>query len=283
MDLSHKELENFISSFEVQQGDHRFLENLDPAAVPVKVSKDEIEILITAIKSEIELLQAKLWAQSNDSLLIVLQGLDTAGKDSTIRRVFEGVNPQGVSVHSFKVPTPEESAHDFLWRAHKVTPQAGMIAIFNRSYYEDLLVPHVTGSMSASALKRRVRSILEFEEHLVTNNVHIVKLFLNISDKEQDARLLERLHAPDKNWKFSSSDLATRRNRKAYKTAYINTVSDTSTKLAPWYAIPADHRWYRDYIVLILVLKKMREIDPHFPRINKKTIEELRAELETLQ
>ncbi len=283
MTQSHKKLDRFISSFIVEKGDHRFFEGFDPSVLPKSITKDDIGSKVASIKSEIENLQAKLWAQATDSVLIVLQGLDTAGKDSTIRRVFEGVNPQGVEVHSFKVPTAEESAHDFLWRAHKVTPKTGLITIFNRSYYEDLLVPRATNSLPEDTIKRRVHSVLEFESHLAANGVHIVKFYLDISEKEQDKRLLERLDTPDKNWKFSTSDLATRHNRKAYKSAYAKTIPETSTDIAPWYIVPSDHRWYRDFIVLTVVLKTMQEIDPHFPKAQKENIMQMREELEKIK
>ncbi len=283
MTRSTKTLDSTISSLIVEQGDQKFVERLDPSVLPKGVTKDTTQNKVESIKLEIELLQSKLWAQSTESLLVVLQGLDTAGKDSTIRRVFEGVNPQGVEVHSFKVPSAEESAHDFLWRAHKVTPKTGMITIFNRSYYEDLLVPLATNSLPDSTIKRRVDSVLDFESHLATNGVHILKFYLSISDKEQDKRLLERLDMEDKNWKFSASDLTTRRNRKAYKSAYHKTISETSTNLAPWYVVPSDHRWYRDFVVLAVVLKKMREMNPHFPKAQRETITLMREELKTIE
>lgn len=283
MTRSTKTLDSTISSLIVEQGDQKFVERLDPSVLPKGVTKDTTQNKVESIKLEIELLQSKLWAQSTESLLVVLQGLDTAGKDSTIRRVFEGVNPQGVEVHSFKVPSAEESAHDFLWRAHKVTPKTGLITIFNRSYYEDLLVPRATNSLPEDTIKRRVHSVLEFESHLAANGVHIVKFYLDISEKEQDKRLLERLDTPDKNWKFSTSDLATRHNRKAYKSAYAKTIPETSTDIAPWYIVPSDHRWYRDFIVLTVVLKTMQEIDPHFPKAQKENIMQMREELEKIK
>jgi PPK2 family polyphosphate:nucleotide phosphotransferase len=269
-----------VAKYKVSAGDVEFVESLDPDEVPDGLGKKGAKATAEAIRPEIEGYQSKLWAEAKSSLLIVLQGLDTAGKDSTIRRVFEGVNPQGVEVHSFKVPTEDELAHDFLWRIHKVAPKKGQITIFNRSYYEDVLVPRATSALDKHTIDERLQSILNFETHLSANNVHILKFFLKISFQEQDRRLLERLSRPEKNWKFSTSDLETRRKRESFQRAYIDTVAETSTKHAPWYVVPADHRWLRDLIVLEVILETMREIDPKFPKAHLTNLPAARKEIE---
>ncbi|MGC8465165.1 MAG: PPK2 family polyphosphate kinase [Acidimicrobiales bacterium] len=228
----------------------------------------------------VEELQRKLWSASHDALLVVLQGLDTAGKDGTIRRVFEGVNPQGVTVSPFRVPTASEADHDFLWRIHAAVPPRGTIAIFNRSHYEDLVVPRVYGGLTPQQLQSRTQQVIAFEEYLESESIHVIKFFLNISPEEQQRRLSQRLDDPTKHWKFSPADLPTRQKWYEFQDAYDEVISDTSTLTAPWHIIPSNAKWYRDYLVLGAIEERLRSIDPHYPTADLKNIANLKRELQ---
>ncbi len=209
--------------------------------------------------------QERLYAEGKQSLLIIIQALDTGGKDGTIRHVMSGINPQGCQVTSFKVPTPEERARDFLWRIHQHVPARGMIGIFNRSHYEDVLVTRVHGDVSRKEAARRFREINAFERMLTQNGTTIVKCFLAISKDEQRRRLQARLDDPQKRWKFSPADLTERRYWDRYPKVCAEALGATSTKHAPWYVIPANHKWYRNYLVARLVVATLKEMDPQFP------------------
>src|SRR5262245_17843075 len=208
-------------------------------------SKDASEKLEAKWLTRLFDLQAKLSAESKQALLIVLQGLDAAGKDGTIRHVFAGVNPQACEVHSFKVPTHIELAHDYLWRVHAATPRRGVIGIFNRSHYEDVLAVRVERLVPEREWRKRYDHINEFERMLTENGTRILKFYLHISRKEQGDRISERLQDPDRNWKFSESDLETRTKWKQYRDAYNDALTKCNTKWAPWYVVPADHKWYQ--------------------------------------
>lgn len=210
-------------------------------------------------------LQDRLWAEGRHSVLVVLQGIDASGKDGTIKHVFRGVNPQGVRVASFKVPTPAEQAHDFLWRVHHETPAAGEIGIFNRSHYEDLVVPRVHRSMPASVWRARYAHISGFERLLDHAGTRLVKVFLHISFEEQGRRLAERLQRPDKRWKMGPADVAERAHWDAYLEAYEEMLERTSIDEAPWYVIPADHKWFRNWVVTELLLHTLEDLDPQYP------------------
>ncbi len=203
-------------------------------------------------------LQERLHAEHRHKLLIILQGMDTAGKDGTIRRVFDGVNPQGVKVASFKQPTPVELAHDYLWRIHPHVPAAGEIVIFNRSHYEDVLVVRVHDLVPKSTWSRRYEHINQFERMLADEGTTILKFFLHISKNEQKQRLQERLDTPDKQWKISPADAKERLLWPKYMQAYDETLARTSTAWAPWYVIPADHKWYRNYLVGGIIVDALR-------------------------
>ncbi len=209
--------------------------------------------------------QEKLYAQGKHSVLIVLQAMDTGGKDSTIRRVFGPLNPQGVRVASFKVPTPEEKAHDYLWRIHRQTPTRGMIRIFNRSHYEDVLVVRVHELASPSAIEQRYDQINAFERHLVENGTTILKFMLHISKTEQKDRLQRRLDRPDKHWKFDAGDLKERNRWNSYMEAFEIALSRCSTPFAPWYVIPANHKWSRDVMIADIVLETLKKLDLSYP------------------
>jgi PPK2 family polyphosphate:nucleotide phosphotransferase len=224
----------------------------------------------------LEALQEKLYAQRRHALLVVVQGMDTAGKDSAIKHVFAGFNPEGLSVHNFKQPSSEELAHDFLWPASRVLPARGQIAVFNRSYYEEVLVVRVHPEFleKQGLPKERVRSkiwnerfedINAFERHLWRSGTSVVKFFLNISRSEQEKRLLARIDDSSKNWKFSPGDLPERARWKAYMAAYEEALSATSTAHAPWYVIPADHKWFAHAAIAEVLYDTLRHLDPQYP------------------
>ncbi|WP_456476727.1 polyphosphate kinase 2 family protein [Oceanithermus sp.] len=213
-------------------------------------------------------LQARLYAEGRRALLVVLQGMDTAGKDGTIRRVFRMVNPQGVRVASFKKPTALELAHDYLWRVHARVPARGEIGIFNRSHYEDVLVVRVHDLVPPEVWGRRYDHINAFEQLLSDEGTRIVKFFLHISQDEQKKRLEARLENPKKHWKFNPADLAERALWDAYMEAYRAALERTSTAHAPWYAVPADRKWQRDLVVARVLLETLEAMDPQFPKVD---------------
>jgi PPK2 family polyphosphate:nucleotide phosphotransferase len=196
---------------------------------------------------------------------MVLQAMDAGGKDGTIRKVFTGVNPQGVRVSSFKAPTDEELAHDFLWRIHQRTPAHGELGVFNRSHYEDVLIVRVDELVPEPVWRARYEQIRDFESMLAASGTTIVKFFLHISPDEQAERLQARLDDPSKRWKFAAADLDVRKHWDAYQAAYEEAISETSTEDAPWYVIPADRKWYRNWAILQVLLATMAELDPQFP------------------
>ncbi len=211
-------------------------------------------------------LQELLYAQGKHRVLVVLQGIDTAGKDSTIRRVFQAVNPQGVRVASFKAPTPIELAHDYLWRIHQRVPANGEIVIFNRSHYEDVLVVRVHKLVPPKVWEKRYRQINDFERMLTETGTTILKFFLYISEEEQRQRLLDRLDEPAKNWKFSPADLEERKLWDDYMKAYQDMLEQTSTKDAPWVLVPAARKWYRDLIVSSALVDTLAGLKMEYPK-----------------
>jgi PPK2 family polyphosphate:nucleotide phosphotransferase len=217
------------------------------------------------IVAQLDPLQERLYAEGRRSLLVILQAIDTGGKDGVIRHVMRSLNPQGCVVTSFKVPTPEERNHDFLWRVHKAVPAKGMIAVFNRSHYEDVLVTRVHGLITPADAKRRMHHINEFERLLVDSGTTVLKFFLAISKDEQRRRLQARLDDPHKRWKFSPNDLIERKSWTRYAAANAEVLSATSTTHAPWHLIPADHKWYRNYVVARTMLDTLKGMDPKFP------------------
>jgi PPK2 family polyphosphate:nucleotide phosphotransferase len=209
--------------------------------------------------------QVRLYAEGSQKLLIVLQAMDAGGKDSTIRRMCEGVNPQGVRVTSFKKPSSEELAHDFLWRIHKAVPAKGMIGIFNRSHYEDVLVVRVHNLVPESVWRPRYELINQFEQHLTSSGTTILKIFLHISRAEQKERFQDRLDKPDKHWKFDVEDLNKRALWDDYQNAFEDMLNNCTTDQAPWYVIPADQKWYRNVAVMRIITDSLREMNPQFP------------------
>lgn len=217
------------------------------------------------LNDRLEVAQELLWAEDKHKVLLVLQATDTGGKDGTIRHVFDGVNPQGVRVASFKKPTPKELAHDYLWRVHRQTPSSGEMVIFNRSHYEDVLVVRVHGLVDEDRIQKRLHHIREFERLLADEGTTIVKFFLHLSKDEQKARLQDRLDKPDKHWKFSKGDLAERELWDDYQMAFTDMLANTSTEYAPWYVIPADRKWFRNLLVLRIVVELFEGLDMSYP------------------
>ena len=209
--------------------------------------------------------QDRLWAEGRRSLLLVLQGVDASGKDGTIKHVFRGVNPQGVRVASFKEPTPLELAHDFLWRVHRLVPAAGEIGIFNRSHYEDVLVVRVHELVPEAVWRARFDDIVAFERILHHGGTTVVKVMLHVSSEEQGARLGDRLARPDKQWKLQGSDFAERPRWDAYMAAYEEALARTGTEESPWYVVPGDHKWYRNWVVGEILLHTLSAMDPRYP------------------
>jgi len=232
---------------------------------PFDGDKGEGKDQLKELTEELETLQEMLYAENKQKVLVVLQGMDTSGKDGTIRHVFEGVNPQGVRVTSFKVPTEKELSRDYLWRVHKNVPGKGEIMIFNRSHYEDVLVVRVHELVPPEVWKRRYDQINAFEKMLCEEGVTIRKFFLHISKKEQKERLLDRLNEPHKQWKFRLGDVKERARWGDYTKAYEDVLSHTSTEWAPWYIIPADKKWYRNLVVGTILVKTLKSFNIQYP------------------
>lgn len=255
-----------VSSFRIEPGTRVDLTAHDPDSKhDFDGKKKDGEEALPDLTRRLADLQRRLWAESAQSLLIVLQATDTGGKDGTIRHVFRGVNPQGVDVHGFGVPTEEELAHDYLWRIHHHTPADGRIAIFNRSHYEDVLVVRVKNLVAEDRWSKRYEHIRAFEKMLVDEGTTIVKLFLNISKDEQRERLQARLDEPDKNWKFRKGDLEDRKLWDDYQAAFEDALTETSTDHAPWYVVPANRKWYRNLAVSSILVKTLEEMNPQYP------------------
>ncbi|MFT4175588.1 MAG: polyphosphate kinase 2 family protein [Luteolibacter sp.] len=219
------------------------------------------------ITREIQRLQKTLYAQNKHRILVVIQAMDTGGKDGCVKDVFSGVDPQGLHVHAFKKPTEEELAHDFLWRVHQQVPRNGQIVIFNRSHYEDIIAVRVKKIYPDEVWRRRQQHVVDFERMLAEEGTTIVKLFLNISKEEQKARLESRLANPAKHWKFHPEDLADRARWDQFMEAYEEVIEKTSTETAPWYIVPADRKWYRNLCVARIMLETLKKLNMEFPKI----------------
>ncbi len=227
--------------------------------------KDEAKRQLEDVKHEIDLLQARLYAEGSRSVLLVLQARDAAGKDGTIRSILSGLNPAGVGVASFKVPGGPETQHDYLWRVHAAAPAKGHIGVFNRSHYEDVLVVRVAGLAPKRVWSKRYRHINEFERLLTDEGTTIVKCFLHVSKETQRERFQERVDDPEKRWKFRAGDLDDRAKWRQYTAAYEQAIAETSTAWAPWYIVPADRNWVRNLAVAELLLGALRRLDPQLP------------------
>lgn len=242
------------------------LDRIDPGATDgLKGGRDAAMAALDKHREQLAGLQDRLWAEAQRALLVVLQGIDASGKDGTIKHVFEGVNPQATRVTSFKEPSAEELAHDYLWRVHRAMPRAGEIGIFNRSHYEDVLVARVRRLVPEKVWRPRFEQIVDFERTLAMSGTVIVKLCLLISKDEQKKRFQERLHTPSKRWKFRRGDLEDRALWDKYRVAYSDAIAKTSTHEAPWYVIPADHKWYRNWAVSRVLIETLQEMNPTYP------------------
>src|SRR6516225_7237347 len=242
----------------VKPGSKVALKHIDPADTGSYQGPDNVEKPLAEQLKELAKLQNLLYAENRRSMLIILQGMDTSGKDGTIRHVMSGLSPLGVQVKAFKAPTEEELAHDFLWRVHQAVPRAGSIGIFNRSHYEDVLVVRVHDLVPKKTWKARYEQINQFEKMLAKNHVILLKFFLHISKAEQKTRLEARLQDPARYWKFSMHDVEERRHWPGYRKAYEEALTRCSTKLAPWHIVPANHKWYRNLVVAQTVVQALR-------------------------
>ena len=211
-------------------------------------------------------LQAKLWAEQKRSVLILMQGMDTSGKDGTVKHVLTGLNPSGVDIDSFKAPSTVEKRHNFLWRFKNVLPPPGTIGIFNRTYYEDVLITRVKKLVTEQTIENRYGEINRFEQELIKSNITVIKLFLHITYDEQRRRLIERLQDPDKHWKFSENDINERSFWDDYTSAYDAALTRCNARNAPWYVIPANNKWYRDWAVAQILIETLEELNPQYPR-----------------
>jgi PPK2 family polyphosphate:nucleotide phosphotransferase len=251
------------------------------------LDKDKAERILEANRERLNDFQEKLYAQDRWSLLLIFQGMDASGKDSAIKSIFEGINPQGCDVHSFKQPTSRELDHDFMWRSTIALPERGRIGIFNRSYYEECLVTRVHPEILAKEKipdrlvtkhiwRERFEDISAFERYLARNGTVILKFFLNLSKEEQRKRFLERLDQPAKNWKFSMGDITERALWPRYQAVYQDIVRHTSTALAPWYVVPADYKWFARVVIGSAIVSALEKLDLKFPKADKASLEEFK-------
>jgi PPK2 family polyphosphate:nucleotide phosphotransferase len=259
------DVSSFAATFAAAPGKAFKLSSRDPRDQSAFADKAKAKAQTGEDAAAIDALQDRLFAEGKRALLVVLQGIDCSGKDGTVRAVFNSCGPIGVKVHPFKAPTPPELAHDYLWRVHKACPERGMIGIFNRSHYEDVLVVKVRKFASPDAIERRYAEINQFEKMLTDNGTVILKFMLHISKQEQAARLQERIDNPDKRWKFNPDDLDDRALWDDYMAAYETAIERCSTPHAPWYVIPADRNWVRNAAVARIVRGTLEKIDPQYP------------------
>jgi len=285
-----KTWDKLVDRYRVTNGKKFRLKDFDPAdtAGMKKESKPEAQAMMQQGIERLRELQDKLYAQDRWAMLLVLQAMDAAGKDSTIKHVMSGVNPQGCEVYSFKAPSNEELDHDFLWRCMPCLPNRGHIGIFNRSYYEEVLVvrvhPEILGAqklppelVTKRIWKERHEDIANFERYLARQGTVIRKFFLNVSREEQKRRFLERIEEPEKNWKFSHADVKERRHWDEYMDAYEDAIRATATPDAPWYVVPADNKWFTRLVVAAAVVTTLEELDLQYPKLGKKQLAELAA------
>ena len=251
--------------YRVEPGEGVSLAAIDPDQTEHYRKKKDVAKELEKQRRRIQDLQARLYAENERGLLIVLQAMDTGGKDGTIKHVFSGVNPQGCRVSSFKAPSAEEANHDFLWRYHKSVPARGRIGIFNRSHYEDVLIVRVKDLVPEDIWRGRYGQINDFERNLSLDGITVLKFFLHISKGEQKRRLQSRLDDPDKRWKFSSADIKERAFWDDYQQAFEDALNNCSTEHSPWYVVPADKKWYRNLVVARTIADTLATIDPHFP------------------
>jgi PPK2 family polyphosphate:nucleotide phosphotransferase len=286
----HKRFEKLVERYRVTDGDRFRLRDVDPRDTGGLGSEDKPEAkeLLARGTEWLAEAQDRLYAQNCRSLLLVFQAMDAAGKDSTIKHVMSGVNPQGCRVISFKQPSSEELNHDFMWRCVKHLPERGQIGIFNRSYYEEVLVVRVHREILASQrlppecvhkgiFKERLQDIAAFERYLARNGTTVIKFFLHVSRKEQKRRFLERIERPEKNWKFSLADVQERRSWKDYMNAYEDAVRSTAMKGAPWIVVPADNKWFTRLVVAAAIVQTMERMNLSYPEVDDEKRRELAA------
>jgi len=284
-----------VKRFRIDNPQKFKLSAFDPADTGgLKISKEEAKTIVADQSKHLANLQARLYAEDKSAVLVVLQGMDAAGKDGIVEHVLYGVNPMGCDVHSFKAPTSDDLEHDFLWRAAQRLPQRGRIGIFNRSHYEECLVVRVHPEILAkqklplrlvtkNIWKERFEDICAFERHLVRNGTVVLKFHLRISKEEQRQRFLDRLDDPNKRWKFNMGDVAERKLWPRYMAAYQDMIRKTSIKEAPWIVVPADHKWFARLIVSAALIEALEKIDPKFPALQGHSpadIKKVRAALE---
>jgi PPK2 family polyphosphate:nucleotide phosphotransferase len=279
---------NIAKAFEVKNGSHFRLKHFDPGETLGLESKEHAKETLERGIVRMSELQERLYAQDRWAVLMNLQAMDAAGKDSTIKHVMSGVNPQGCQVHSFKTPSPEELQHDFLWRTNRALPERGAIGIFNRSYYEEVLVVRVHPELlsnekvpakfvSKGIWEKRFEDINAFERTLSRNGTRVLKFFLHLSKQEQKKRFLDRLDQPDKNWKFSMSDVQERKFWEKYMDVYEDMIRETSTEHAPWYVVPADHKWFTRLAVAEIIIHALQSLDLAYPKMDAAKRKELKV------
>lgn len=244
--------------------------NLDSISTraPKSTDKDETKGKLTALLPKLDELQNLLYAEGKHALLVVVQGMDASGKDGLIKDVFGSLNPQGIKVQSFKVPTKEEAAHDFLWRIHKNTPEKGMIQIFNRSHYEDILITRVHNWCDDKTAQLRINAINHFEALLTQNNTHIIKIYLHVSHEEQQERLNERVQIPRKMWKYNASDFSESKLWDTYRKYYEEAIEKCNH--IPWHIVPADQNWFKSYTVAKIIYDKLKSLKMQYPELPKQ-------------
>ena len=246
------------------------------------LSKEDVKEKYRQFQKRFAALQELLYASKEYSLLIILQGMDCSGKDGTVKRALSKVNPNGFYVEAFKAPTPIELGHDYLWRAHQKTPAKGNITVFNRSYYEDVLITRVHETIDDKTASSRFEEIRNYEKYLTDNDTVILKFFLHISADFQQKKLEQRLKEPEKNWKFSEADLKERKYWDSYQRYYSDMLSNTSTDFAPWHIIPANHRWFRDYLVLCKIVCALETLDLKYP-ILQENVQKLLKDIKNMK
>jgi PPK2 family polyphosphate:nucleotide phosphotransferase len=288
-----KESARLVEPYCVSKGEKFRLKDYNTSDTGEVKNKEQCQKIIDNRVGLLSGLQEKLYAQDRWAVLLVLQGMDAAGKDGAIKHVMSGVNPEGCNVHAFKAPSTEELNHDYLWRAHRCVPERGMIGIFNRSYYEEVLIVRVHPTLlraqklpdpliAKHIWEQRYQDIRAFEDYLTHNGVVIRKFFLHVSKKEQKKRFLERLEDSKKNWKFSMDDVKERGFWKDYQEAYEEMIQNTATKHAPWYVVPADNKWYTQLIVASAIISTLEELDLSFLDVDKEKKKELERVRESL-
>jgi PPK2 family polyphosphate:nucleotide phosphotransferase len=293
--IKTENLRKFIKPYRITEGKNFKLKDIDPGDTGDFDKDDKVRITETLEEGikVLRTLQEKLYADDKWGVLLIFQAMDAAGKDGAIKHVFSGINPQGCQVTSFKSPSSEELDHDFLWRCTKNLPERGRIGIFNRSYYEEVLVVKVHPEFLAAQKlpaevsdvnlwKKRYQDISQFEKYLHNNGILVLKFFLHVSRKEQKERFMERLDNPDKNWKFSNADVKERQHWDDYQEAYQEMIRNTASEHAPWFVVPADKKWYTRAVVAAAVIEAIDSLKPQFPKLDEKKLADLTAARQAL-